>query len=173
MLTICDQQLSDKNSVNSLKHTLHNLLAVIHFLHLNLLRAREQKRKLFMPFIEYYFRVCGCLESKRRPLSRVRKCVWMVVAMVRMAKKPNSKIQSSGLMRYAERAISTKSRIEDVSNYLDELIERALENEDNCLQLLSNDRLVYRWMSVANYMRVSLPYGLLEEILRKRLHSDS
>ena len=157
---MCDDQINQKNSLNSLKHTIHNLLAIIHFLHLMIIRNREFKRKVFLPFTQFYFRTSGCIKQKYgNPLRKFRKCVWAVVAMERMKKKQSETIQGSGLMRYSSRALATKSRIQDLGSYLDSLLMKSLSSEENCLELLNNNKLVYRWMGVPNYMRVQLPYG--------------
>lgn len=51
LIQLCDENINTKNSLNCLKHTLNNLLAVIYFLHLNMMRNREARRKLYSPFI--------------------------------------------------------------------------------------------------------------------------
>jgi hypothetical protein len=127
LIQLCDEGLHTQNSLNVLKHCLSGLLAAVHFLHLNILRGREAKRKLFLPFIDFYFKTRFALQgakggyAKSNPLKKVRVCIIMVIALRRM-EKGAKEVAHGGLYRYVEKAIKCKGRIDDLSGYLNNLL---------------------------------------------------
>ena len=77
---------------------LQDLIEIIFYLHLLLLRQKERSNKIYLPFIKYFLAIHPSLEhsSPRKPkaLHKFRIAVHMIVAITRMK---NSNIQGNSL----------------------------------------------------------------------------
>ena len=76
------------------------------------MRNREARRKIFLPFLQFYFqtRYAITAKTKKNKLFKLKACVYMVIAIKRM-QKGAAEIHSIGLNRYVEKAVRYKAKI--------------------------------------------------------------
>lgn len=97
------------------KYTLQDAVGVVHYLNALLLQRRERVKRLYSPFVRYYFEVHKVLAEKRKekvsPLKKFRSYVWMVISIVRMRREPGA---GRGLLRHVRSASERRQKIENL-----------------------------------------------------------
>lgn len=66
----------------------------------------------------------------------------MVIACIRM--KKNSESKHKGIIWHANKAISSRSKVESITQYLDLIMNRAIEQKDP-LDLILYTKSIYKW----------------------------
>lgn len=89
-MRMCEGNLLSRECVSHYKYVVQELVTVIYYLHLHLIRSRERSLKLFKPFINYYLTLHPKLALSRNkyknPIIRFRAAVCVLVAIFRMRK---------------------------------------------------------------------------------------
>lgn len=67
---MCENNIYNKKYMGQYKAVVQELMSVVHFLHLKIVREKEKVGKLFEPFISYYFGVSQKIEREWGLLQR-------------------------------------------------------------------------------------------------------
>ena len=75
-----------RECVSYFKYVVQDLVGIIYYLHLHLIRSHERTLKLYQPFLNYYIAIHPAITHKdyKRPINRFRTAVYAVIAMGRM-----------------------------------------------------------------------------------------
>jgi hypothetical protein len=156
-LKLCEGSLLNRECITHYKYVVQDLVGVIYFLHLHLMRHRERSMKLFKPFVNYYLSIHPLLQSaepksKRRRPRKLRSVVYVLVALFRMRKERG---RGKGLEWYAFCATERRLKLENLNQHI-EMLSNSILDGGKAVDLLRSSENIYRWR-VNNYLRVKLP----------------
>ena len=77
-----------RECVSYFKYVIQDLVGIVYYMHLQLIRSHERTLKLFQPFLNYYLAIHAAITHKnvKKPINRFRTAVYAVIAMGRMRK---------------------------------------------------------------------------------------
>jgi hypothetical protein len=131
-------------SISHFKYTIQELVAVVHYLHQRLLTARHFSQRVLAPLLTEYFRQ-GIPAKSRSPFMKVRRCVWVLVALQRMRKEQG---RGSSLQRHVFCALERRQKIENLGEEVEKmssLILQGMKTRD----ILQECEGLYRWAGIA------------------------
>lgn len=98
-----------KEIIGHYKYILQDLIAIIYYLHLLLLRSKETATKIYLPFIKYYLAIHPNLiqstTRKQKPINKFKTAIYVIIAMIRMK---NANSEGKGLVRHSNTALKTR-----------------------------------------------------------------
>ena len=163
-IRLCEENLVGRECVSYYKYVVLDLVALAHYLHLHLARARERTLKLYRPFLSYYLAIHPALAAPPpSPLRRLRAAVQAVVAVGRMRRERGR--AAGGLEWYGWAAGERREKLEKAGQLV-EALSGAILGGAKAAELLRIGEGSYRWR-VPNYLKVRLPIGDDRKILRE------
>lgn len=95
------------------------------------------------------------VSKTRSPISKFRTSVFMIIAILRM-QKGAKEFSGNGIIRYVQKATKTKSKIDNLSEYLDTLVKNSAECSGKIEKIITQNQNIYKWNNLCNYLKINL-----------------
>lgn len=78
----------NRECISYYKYVVQDLVGIVYYLHLHIMRARERTLKLYRPFIAYFLAIHPSLApTPTRPIRKFKAAVHAVIAMGRIRRE--------------------------------------------------------------------------------------